>query len=633
MSNSSRKSHLKKKHVESSENTIKAQSPKQSRKALLLIAIVAILAGVPFLLGKYIEFNSPNAFDGGCYEYSAKHILDGAEIGVEEIPSAQIGTLLLNILGVRLFGFSDVGPEVIQMLLQAGALVLMFISMRKLFGDLAAAVGVIVASIYLSSPVIAKYGNVKEQFMIAFMVLGISCFIMRQLDGKWWWGVLAGAFASCGPLFKETGTTALGAMALFVVVQPFLKHRTWKQTFVDIGLLVLGFAAAIGPIYVWILGWGVKMGLPYAFVWRIVGSVILPAEAGGSAVGSYVSGSRSVIPFSVQWPRVLRFYGVLILPISLAVGAVIARFGRMVAKVFGSKAGSPKNFESKRYDRFVLLLAVWWLLDMGFVWVSPRSYEQYYLPLNASAAMLGGYLIALYWDRLSTAVFKTKWIVVGMVGVGLMVFMSWHIFFGISKSPHSGTKYRAKRRGYSQKLEQVSRRRKSDLKAPWEIVGEYIKERSTPEDKIYVWGWVPGIYVKAQRLSSTIWPFESEMHTRNPEVFAERIRQMVSELEKDMPKFIVDSRKNHMPMDRPPHELWPVAPKKLTRANKDSFVRSLAELDLYETWHVNDLRNRFGDEEAARYQAVRPLQEFIMKNYKIVGVFGRQQVLFELKNK
>ena len=61
----------------------------------------------------------------------------------------------------------------------------MFVAMRKLFGTLAAAVGVVVASIYMSFPYIAKFGNVKEgEYMIACMVIGISCFILYQLDGK-----------------------------------------------------------------------------------------------------------------------------------------------------------------------------------------------------------------------------------------------------------------------------------------------------------------------------------------------------------------------------------------------------------------------------------------------------------------
>ena len=151
------------------------------RKAhFLTAALILVLAGVPFGLGKYFEFNSPEPFDGGAYLYSAQRVLSGARIGVEEKPSAQAGTLLVNMLAVRLWGFKDIGPKVLQMIFQAAALVFMFVTMRRLFGTLAAAIGVIVASVYLSAPLIAKYGNVKEQFMIAFMIAGVCCFVFYR---------------------------------------------------------------------------------------------------------------------------------------------------------------------------------------------------------------------------------------------------------------------------------------------------------------------------------------------------------------------------------------------------------------------------------------------------------------------
>jgi 4-amino-4-deoxy-L-arabinose transferase-like glycosyltransferase len=414
----------------------------QSKKKVVVFIIVAILAAIPFSMGKYIEFNSPSAFDSGAYVYSAKHILDGAKIGVEERPSARLGTLLVNILGVWLFGFTDIGPKFVQMILQAAGLVLMFIAMRKLFGTLAAAIGVIVASVYLSSPLIAKYGNVKEQYMIAFMLIGVSCFVLYQLGGRWWLAILAGAFVSWAPLFKPTGTSAVGAIGLFVILQPVLKHRTWKQTVIDIGLLTAGAAIALGPLYVWIIGWNVRLSLPYNFVMptvrkqlRAIG--IISAASASKKGGGYVTRSREFVPFAVQWPRVLRYYGLLILPIALAAGAIAARIARMIWK-----AAMAGKINGKSYDRFVFLFAIWWILDMAFVWISPRSYEQYYLPLNASAAMLGGYPIALYRDKISSAVSRTGWVIAGLVGFLLMVVLSWHIFFGITKSPHSGAKYK-----------------------------------------------------------------------------------------------------------------------------------------------------------------------------------------------
>lgn len=157
--------------------------------------LVIILAGIPFVMGRYFEFNYPDPFDSAANVYSAQHILNGAKIGIDENPSAATGTLLVNILGCRLFGFSEFGPKLIQTIMQAIALVAAFIAMRKAFGNLAAIVGVTVASIYLSSPLLAKFGNVKEQYAIACMVTAVSLLILRQLDGKWWCSILAGAAA------------------------------------------------------------------------------------------------------------------------------------------------------------------------------------------------------------------------------------------------------------------------------------------------------------------------------------------------------------------------------------------------------------------------------------------------------
>ena len=648
MSKAASRNRLSKKQAKPHKQKTFSPAKQQSKKKLPVLVIVAILAAIPFGLGKYFEFNTPDAFDGGGYVYSAKHILDGAKIGVDEKPSAQLGTLLVNMAGVRLFGFSDTGPEVIQTLLQALALMLMFIAMRKLFGTLSAAVGVIVASVYLSSPLIAKFGNVKEQYMIAFMVMAISCFVLAQLRSRQWWlTFLAGGLFAWAPLFKQTGYSAIGAIGLFVILQPLFKHRTWKQTASDIGLLVAGAVISIAPLYVWILASGSRITLPYSFVWKPAVSAFQnpqestdhkPAEPQtddsqvqekpekkgllAKFLEGYVLESWRILKPKQRKEVVLkaaRFYWLLILPIALAVGAIVARLIRMIMRWTGKLR--PEN--KKDYDRFVLLFAVWWLLDMAFVWISPRSYVQYYLPLNASAAMLGGYVIALYSDKFYASAYKGKWTLIGTAGLVCMVIMSQHIFFGIQKSPHSGTDYGQKRHGYLQKLDEISQRRNKYLKGPWEAVGEYICSHSAPDDRIYVWGWYPGIYVEAQRLSSAPKACEGTMHTMSPKTLSQRIDEILTAFEKKQPKFIVDTHKRHFPWDRPPLELWPQTPKGPLPLNKQI-------IDAYDAEYSKFLRERIEPDEALRYEAMQPFREFVMKNYKIVRPFG-QHVLFERK--
>jgi len=630
MSKDARRRKPVRKHAQPSK--AEGLSPESRDKLMRIIPLVAvgILAAIPFAMGKHFEFNSPGAFDSGGYVYSAKHVLDGARIGVEEKTSAQLGTLLVNILGVRLFGFNETGPKLLQTIFQAAALVLMFIAMRRLFGTLPAAVGVIVASVYLSAPVIAKFGNVKEQYMIAFMVIGISCLVLQQLGSGWWYAMLAGAFLIWAPLFKPTGLSAVGATGLFIVTQPLLKNRTWTETRADILLLLGGAAIAIAPAYIWMIGWDVHMSLPYGFVFDILGKFVPgcgEAEQ-AAATSDYVAASRKHIEFSVLFARVMRWYGVLILPVALALGAVFARIVRLVL----SRRGGGKT-EPAVYDRFVVLFAIWWVLDMAFVWISPRSYEQYYLPLNASAAMLGGYLIAIYCEKAKNATLAPKWIVIGAVSLVAMMIMSLHIFRGLAKSPHSGTIYTdprtklpERRNGYVQKWAEVSSRRNplTQARSPWEAVGEHIRDNSTPSDGIYVWGWFPGIYVQAQRMSPAPKAFEGTMHTLAPAVLSERIAEILGAFEKQPPKFIVDTYKSHFPWDRPPLELWLGARKGFKPANEQvlsqveaQYVKTLAEI-------VDD------PDEIKRFEAMKPFRDYVTKNYQIVRSFGAH-VLFQLK--
>ncbi|MFC1677904.1 ArnT family glycosyltransferase, partial [Planctomycetota bacterium] len=512
---------------------------RESKKRYLLVSIVFVLAGIPFLMGKYIEFNSPGPFDSGSNVYSAKHILDGARIGIEEEPSAAMGTLIVNMVGVRVFGFNEVGPKVMQGLLQAVALVLMFVAMRKLFGMVPASVSVIVCSIYLSSPLIAKFGNVKEQYMVAFMVSAVSCFVLGRLSGRWWWIFLAGVFAALAPTFKMTGISAGVGLAVFVVMQPIFKQGSYKCMIEEVGLLVAGAAAGLFPVYAWLWGTGVGVSYwPYYSVFEML--------FGGDS-NSYVSNSRRFSSFSQQWPMVLRYYKLLILPISLGLGAIVIRLYRM----FPGGMCILKEGQKKSFERFVFMFSVWWVLDMGFVWISPRSYEQYYLPLTASGAMLGGYLIAMYLAKVKETVYKVEWGFAGFLACICMVVMSWHIFFGIERSPNSGSFYGRKSRGYTQRLGEISRRRQRDIKFEWEKIGDHIREHSEVSDRIYVWGWYPGIYVRAQRLSPAAKAFTSEMHVMAPAELAKEIGELLESFGKDSPKFVVDSRKRHYPWDRP----------------------------------------------------------------------------------
>ncbi len=657
---------------------------------LVVVLLSLVPAVVPFVMGKYVEFNSPGPFDSSAYVYSAYHILEGAQIGVEEKTSAQIGTLLVNMLGVGLFGFSEFGPKLIQMLLQGGALLFMYFTVRRLYGALAGGVSVFLAALYLSSPIIAKFGNVKEQYMIAIMMMGMCCFVFRQLGGRWWWAVLAGALAAWAPLFKATGVSAGVAIGVFLVFQGIFRHRTVKRVGMDIVLLLTGAVISVAPINIWMAAADVRMQRPYYFVWKVIlpakkprvaakpsakSDTAVPAAAEKSDIGkppsesvaagekskSYVARSRELAGFWRQFPTVMRFYGVLILPISLAMGAIVARIVKLIG-CFMRRSGKSEAKQASEgepvpakgevaeqagggVDRFVLLFGLWWILDMALVWVSPRSYEQYYLPLTASGAMLGAYVIGLYAKRLKLSANKMPWLVGGGIGLICMAVMCGHVFGGIQKSAHTGNDYGEKRYGLFEKCKEAGNRGQSS--AVWERVADIVKDRTGPDDKIYVWGWYPGIYVRSQRLSSVPKAFESEMHVTEPKRLSEQMRRLVDALKLDTPKYIVDSQKPHFPHNQHPvFDLWPrwkdrergvfdLRPS--VRSKLTSYV-SLEELSRFgpllnkyvEQYCINYMTNkdrqggpldkekakRLAADEVARHEAMGVLREYVMKNYR-----------------
>jgi hypothetical protein len=276
---------------------------------------------------------------------------------------------------------------------------------------------------------------------------------------------------------------------------------------------------------------------------------------------------------------------------------------------------------------------VWWLLDTVFVWISPRSYEQYYLPLCASGAMLGGYAVWKWQKQLLLSVNKIPWLLGGLAIAITLGCLSIPIFIGQRYSPDTGVdylknpRYGKRQRGFGPALETLPSRKKG----AWVAVGDYIRTHSNENDTIYVWGWVPGIYVRAQRLAPVSKASDGNMHVTPPEALQYQINAIINTMKKAPPKFIVDSRKQHFPNDRPPLELWPTVPPKMFGNKKARSLRNIPqEIAAYDGAWAKMLETRIEPDEAKRYEAMKPFRDFVMQNYRIVKHYG-PHVLFERK--
>lgn len=597
-----------------------------SKISFITVIMVSIIA-VPFILGKYCELNIPGAFDSGAYTYSAEHIIRGAKIGVDEVPTAKISTLLANMLGVKIFGYSDAGPKLIQAIMQVFALVLIFLGLKKHFGRAAAFVSTLVTSIYISAPFIAKYGNVKEQFLTACIGISLGAFFLYYGGGKKRWALLSGMALAFAPGFKETGFSMTVAMGLFLAASAILRWKPIKQVAKD-GLLVFaGMLITLVPLHIWLAAGDVPISGPYTFLKKYTVNAFKKApapkedskqkqegaiktEGSKKKASGYLEKSRDLMGIEKQAPVVLRYYKALILPIFLALLSFIVAKYRTAMELFRKK----KKFQIANADRLVFLPAICWIIDMVFVWISPRSYEQYYIPLTLSGAVTGGYIVWLYARSAAASSGKSKGLYAcgGVVAVIVMMCMSWNVFAGFDHTFHSGEKYPNGRRdkGFSQRLKQASGHKAGKL-APWEKVSEFIKRSSTEQDTMYVWGWFPGMYVEAQRLCPYKKAFESEMHVKNPKTIASLMNGLLKSFEENEPLFIVDSRKRHFPWNRPQLEFWPSTPKGFLPANEMIVAQ-------YEKQYYDMLAKNVDAEEAERFAAMAPMRKYIRDNYDIV---------------
>jgi hypothetical protein len=688
---------------------VQPQSPRRLCPACLVeILAILILAGGPFAMGKFFEFSQPDPFDGGAYAYSAWHVLQGAKLWQDEMISAQPATFLMNYLGVAMCGFSELGPKIIQTLLQLAALSLMFYTLRKCFGKTAAVISTAVASIYLSAPVIAKFGNVKEQFMIAFMVFA-ACFLMLTIKTRkeWLWAAV-GASVLWPYYFKPTGLSVLAATGLFILLMFLFGQRSWTLFLNRLIFLSGGAIVGISPlllffhlkntdllgtfpillikllIVITVIGYAAmgvveanrryrlierlktvhsiywKTGIAAMLLMYIMGMIIvrlqpsamnedirnylyatmffsLPQQAYWklyvmvyqlwTSLGTndfYVTGSRVLMGFSQQVPIVLRYYGVLKLPVALAVISILVGSLKFTLRII------KKNHTLESQDWMAVFLAVWWIFDMGMIWVSPRSYEQYYLPMCASSSMLGGYAVWRFMARFNPLQ-NIAGRILSPAALLVMIGMVFPIFAGLTYIPFSGASCKEvygipRDKGYIQSWKNTWTRLHGRIDL-WEQLGGYIQTHSKPDDRIYVWGWYPGIYVKAQRFSSSPAAFEGNMHIWSPPWMKVELRVLLEAFAKYPPAFIVDSRKREFPWNVPPLELWPQTPKD-SQGNQYGFLSTEpAQVRQFETAYSAFLAKQASPVEAQRFEAMKPFRDYVMQNYEVVRVFG-PHVLF-----
>jgi hypothetical protein len=675
-----------------------APSPRRTSIAWLLSPIV--LAAIPFAWGKYLEFSIDGPFDSSMYVYSAKCVQNGMAVHKDFPASTRPATLLVNFIGVSIFGYSEVGPKIIQTLMQLGALALMFYTLRLNYGTLPASVALILAAFFLSCPPFAKYGNVKEQYMIACMIV-TACGLMLHHSGKSWrWLLLSAGAAANIYFFKATGVSVIIAMLVYIVLQPILRHRSFKQTGADVLGLFLGAFIGLIPLMVFFAWQGELTYLlkKIPLLSSLIGHLTHTPTSSLQDIlsgGDYIQEAKKVSIFATQYDTVVGYYRSFISPIGFSCLAIVWGLIDLIRKPFQPKiasGGAPILDVNTGYivhgkpaggrpEFFLPLLAVWWILDMLFVWISPRSYVEYYLPLNSSSAFLAAWAVWRCQKNLrGYAMLILAWLLADLVLTWLVISPSspyflwrstglehnwwWFLWRSIPlvaalavaiifrKTPYRklsaiilpliavGTALWWMTPNIVKFWQEVNNQRQLNRENRlqlWEQAADYVRNNSQHNDGLYVWGWYPGIYVRAKRFCPVYDPAYGDMHATSPVLLKKYMDTLVQQLQKNPPKFIVDPQHQHYPFyTHPNFDLWPLS---LDKNGKLQFIspnpQSVKahseflddEVEKYTFMNLTNPRRKGGPvaedkakilahDEKLRHQAMLPLRLFVTQNYK-----------------
>ncbi len=778
---------------------LQSTTAKAGKHQIIWIILTLAIAAIPFSYGKYLELGTKDPYDSSFNVYQAKALLSGQKVDRDISISAQPATLMVNVIGVAIFGYSETGPKLMQLFMQLAALGLSYYTLRKFFGNWPAAIMLIMAAFYLSLPPYAKQGNAKEQFMIACTMTAAAAWMLYEIGGPRWWLLLCGAAAMECWYFKQTGISVVIALGLYLIILAVFRQKRWSQIGHDFAWLFYGAGLGLIPIcllYLWqnqvmkvittlpaapVIALLILIGLakllrylihsgrarlnPRWVIPALISSLLifvliciffffnnqlgfylqdLPefqlAKVIGRSIANvwseflgYLTGRAGYLGVArdlyTQFNNVTRYCHDLLVPIGFGVTALVLGVARLLfhsgSSVRNSDPGRPsENLGSAQKpfhpisnipDRIIIFLGIWWILDMAFIWISPRSYVQYYLPLNASAAMLAAWVLfqcrRLEWGYLTLGGcwLLLDWLLVWIVAqpgnglalntseivgsywngfilrlilsggfIALLIFLNkpqmlslrklslasltvilmiaWNstALFGktLPDGSHSDSPFKERAKSVGQT-------------AFWEQIGEFIKENSDPRDKIYVWGWYPGIYLSAQRTCPALNAAYSDMHSDDPIILTRRMNELLKDFSRNKPRYIVDSQKVHFPFyEHPLFDLWlrwrdstrkdilmRIAPQQpasgslpmtypQAEALKDQILDRVAmvtRMSLTDPKRPGgpmpeDKAEERAQIERQRHEIMWPLREFIMTHYEPVKINTDLMFIYRLKD-
>jgi 4-amino-4-deoxy-L-arabinose transferase-like glycosyltransferase len=455
-------------------SVLPAKTPFTKRELIILLAIAVVALSV-----RLTFLHEPFERDEGFYSAIGQVILRGGIPYRDAIDMKPPGVFYVYAFAMTLFGKTTESIRIftaIYSLLTMGGV---FWLGRSLFGSKAGLFAAFFFAVFSGAPLVQGSSSNSEVIMLLPLVLAGCLFVaaVQRQDRRY---LAASGF--CAGLAMLVKTVALPYVALIFVCSLFLKRP--GEGFRGRLLNVAVFVAPMAALAILTLGYFYAKGAFDDFVLWNVTIPIFYSKGGG------VSGPPlgEMVPYLTA-----EFLCLVLVAVPTAIWLLVTK--RDLASIY-----------------VALLLPAAWL----GVWMPGKYFPHYFIQLFPFLALLAGIGAA--------QVFSRRWILLAVAGPVIVAAFLYY-------------PYREHEFFHRYTPEEVSMIKYGTVFADSVYVARYVRERTTPSDSIFQWGFEPELYFLADR--PTITPYISSTIIANLRDPKPALLSLMDSLNRRKPKYII----------------------------------------------------------------------------------------------
>jgi hypothetical protein len=497
--------------------------------SLYEIAIVVLL--VLFLGSSDLIY--PFGKDQGEFAYIASAYLKGETVYKEVFNTKPPLTHILNALALKLFGHSMLSIRLFDLLWQcATAVVILLIT--NLFYE-RRYIGVLSALLYGFYYFDVDYWHSAQTDGFINLPISLSLLIFlfaREKDKPLLW-ILSGIFLGISVLLKYPVGIFLLLFVLFILL-PISKQNKTHSLYILGGFCI--------PLLINLLSLAVDNSLRSFFYTQY--NFITRYSLGQSGADNYFDYVihlivRSTKHYRRQYlPGKALNWAYILAPFIIA-GELVYAFNKRPARA---------------------LMILWWVAAVMHLVVQNRYHRYHRLPIYAPLSIIASHLFFVAYDRARNYTYASL-LRAFMVGLIFFLFCAGYFNFGYNhnhKRRNGGVGYYRKHKAVADVI--LGRKNITSIykdprfkfssgeysaKITLEV-SDYIKRDTTPNDKIFIWGYNPGIYFLSERNCAS--RFINNFPLYGEFVWKEQFREyFLNEMKENKPKYILVTGREKAP--------------------------------------------------------------------------------------